>query len=76
MHSGRSLSRRTPTRKTLKTIIERRGFCKVANEYAPIKSNAIVEEHLGDKGLICIDDLVTQLVRGGEHFQAVLNFVG
>jgi len=40
----------------------------VANEYVPIKSNAIVEEHLGSKGLICIDDLVTQLLKGGEYF--------
>ncbi len=60
----------------MKTIIQRRGFCKVANEYVPIKSNALVEEQLGDKGLICIDDLVTQLVRGGEHFKDVLHFVG
>lgn len=48
----------------------------MANEYVPIKSNAIVEEQLGDRGLICIDDLVTQLVRGGDLFQDALNFVG
>jgi large subunit ribosomal protein L7e len=60
----------------LKTIIERRGFCKVANEYMPIKSNAIVEEQLGDKGLICVDDVVGQLIKGGEHFEDALQFVG
>lgn len=65
-----------PTRNILKLIIERRGFCKVANEYVPIKSNAIVEEHLGSKGLICIDDLVTQLLKGGEYFYDVLHFLG
>ena len=65
-----------PTRQILKTIIERRGFCKISNDYIPIKSNAIVEEHLGEKGLICIDDLVNQLIRGGAHFKEVLDFVG
>lgn len=48
----------------------------MANEYVPIKSNAIVEEQLGDKGMICIDDVVTQLIRGGEHFNDALQFVG
>lgn len=57
-------------------MIERRGFCKIANEYIPIKSNAIVEEHLGHKGLICIDDIVTQLARGGDNFKDALNFIG
>lgn len=67
---------RLPTRKVLKTIIERRGFCKVANVYVPIKSNALVEEQLGDKGLICVDDVVTQLLRGGDYFEDALQFVG
>ena len=57
-------------------IIKKRGFCKVANEYVPINSNALVEEHLGDKGLICLNDLVTVLVKGLESFEEVRQFLG
>lgn len=65
-----------PNRNTVKNIITKRGFCKVANEYVPINSNALVEEHLGHLGLICIDDIVTILMKGGKQFDAVLAFLG
>ena len=54
----------------------KRGFCKLANEYIPLKSNAIVEEHLGHLGLICIDDIVNVLIKGTKLFEEVLGFLG
>lgn len=33
-----------PNRNTVKSIITRRAYCKVANEYVPLNSNALVEE--------------------------------
>jgi len=56
-----------PTRQVISELIHKRAFCKIANEYQPLKSNFIVEEHLGHLGLICLDDLVTEIYKSGKN---------
>ena len=48
-----------PTKKNLDEIIRKRGYLKSKElKRQPISDNVIVEELLGDKGMICIEDLI------------------
>lgn len=57
-------------------MIHKRAFCKVANEYQPLKSNILVEEHMGHLGMIVLEDLVTELFKSGKNIEAVREFLG
>lgn len=38
-------------------------------------TNEIVEKALGDKGMICVEDLINELFTHGPHFKEVSNFL-
>mmetsp|Transcript_15565 Transcript_15565/g.27343 ORF Transcript_15565/g.27343 Transcript_15565/m.27343 type:complete len:352 (+) Transcript_15565:65-1120(+) len=40
-----------------------------------LSNNMLVEEALGDHGLVCVEDLVQELASGGENFELVNNFL-
>ena len=65
-----------PTREIISQMVHKRAYCKIANEYQPLKSNAIVEEHLAQFGLICIEDIVIELFKGGKNIEDVREFLG
>ena len=64
-----------PTRKTIKQLVYKRGFGKVNKQRIPLTSNEIVEQALGDKGMICLEDLINELYTHGPHFKEVSNFL-
>jgi large subunit ribosomal protein L7e len=52
-----------PTKSTLDDIIRKRGYLKKAEEgkgetRVPISDNVVIEDLLGSKGIICIEDLI------------------
>ena len=65
---------RYPSRKTIRELVYKRGFGKVNKQRVALTDNAIIEKSLGDKGLICVEDLIHELVTCGPNFKAVSNF--
>lgn len=53
-----------PNLKTVRELIYKRGYGKVkahSNSYpqrVPLTDNAIIEEHLGKLGIVCMEDLI------------------
>ena len=48
-----------PTKKIVDEIIRKRGYLKSQEQKRiPISDNVVIEELLGDKGLICVEDII------------------
>jgi len=48
-----------PTKKTLEDIVRKRGYLRSKEQKRlPISDNVIVEELLGEKGIICVEDII------------------
>jgi len=64
-----------PNLKSVKELIYKRGFGKINNNRIPLTDNKIIEENLGKAGIICIEDLVHEILTVGPHFKEANNFL-
>jgi large subunit ribosomal protein L7e len=64
-----------PSVKTVRELIYKRGFGKVNKQRIPLYSNRVVAQNLGDKGIVCVEDLIHEIVTVGENFKAANNFL-
>ncbi|XP_039949451.1 60S ribosomal protein L7 [Bactrocera tryoni] len=64
-----------PTLSTIRELLFKRGFARVNSRKTPIQSNAMVEEHLGEKGIICLEDIIHEIYTVGPNFDAVKLFL-
>ena len=47
-----------PTKSILDEIIRKRGYLKKESKREPISNNTLIEELLGEQGVICIEDII------------------
>ncbi|XP_028799520.1 60S ribosomal protein L7-1 [Neltuma alba] len=64
-----------PNLKTIKELIYKKGFAKVDNQKVPLTDNNIIEQALGEHGIVCIEDMVHEIVNVGRHFEEVASFL-
>jgi 60S ribosomal protein uL30 len=64
-----------PSKKSVEELIRKRGFGKVDKKRLPIGDNQMVEEALGQYGIICIEDLVDEIYNVGPNFKACSSFI-
>ena len=64
-----------PNVKSVKELVYKRGYAKVNKERIPIKDNATIEQSLGRFNIICVEDLVHEIVTVGPHFKEATNFL-
>mmetsp|Transcript_19639 Transcript_19639/g.54778 ORF Transcript_19639/g.54778 Transcript_19639/m.54778 type:complete len:245 (-) Transcript_19639:299-1033(-) len=64
-----------PNLKSVRELIYKRGFAKVNNNRIPLTDNKIIEEHLGKYNIICIEDLIHEIMTVGPHFKEANNFL-
>lgn len=68
-----------PNMKSVKELIYKRGFGKVGHPGAwtrtPLSDNRIIEKSLGKYNVICMEDLVHEIVTCGPNFKEVNNFL-
>jgi large subunit ribosomal protein L7e len=64
-----------PSNKTVKDLIYKRGNAKSAGQRLPLSDNAIVEKELGAKGIMCVEDLMHEIITVGPHFKEANNFL-
>lgn len=56
-------------RKTVSDMIYKRGHIKVHGMRVPIQSNEHIEAALGKFGIMCVEDLIHEIVTCGPHFK-------
>lgn len=64
-----------PNLKTIRDLVYKRGYAKVHGQRIRIQSNDVIDQSLGSKGLICVEDLVHELHTVGKNFKAVSTFL-
>jgi len=68
-----------PSLKTVRELIYKRGHGKVGKPGAwsrvPLSMNKVIEEKLGKEGIVCIEDLIHEIVTVGKNFKAANNFL-
>jgi large subunit ribosomal protein L7e len=61
--------------KSVSELIYKRGFAKVDRQRIPITDNSVIAKQLGRYGIICIEDVIHEIVTCGPHFREVNNFL-
>merc|ERR1712080_676708 len=64
-----------PNLKSVRELVYKRGFVKVNGNRAPITSNDIIENGLGKFGIICVEDLIHEILTVGPNFKYASNFL-
>ncbi|XP_067624275.1 uncharacterized protein RpL7-like [Eurosta solidaginis] len=64
-----------PSISVIRELIFKRGFARINYQKTPIQSNTLVEEHLGEKGVICLEDIIHEIYTVGPNFDAVREFL-
>ncbi|XP_047941149.1 60S ribosomal protein L7-1 [Salvia hispanica] len=64
-----------PNVKSVKDLIYKKGVVRVGKERIPLTDNNIVEQELGKHSIICIEDIVNEIVAVGPHFKSVTSFL-
>lgn len=65
----------SPSLKTVRELIYKRGFAKLNSQRVPITENNIIEKALGKYGIICIEDLIHEIYTVGPHFKQANRFL-
>lgn len=64
-----------PNLKTVRELVYKRGYGKVNKQRLPLSDNQIIEEHLGQYGIVCIEDLIHEIYTVGPNFKQASNFL-
>ncbi|XP_022729850.1 60S ribosomal protein L7-3-like isoform X2 [Durio zibethinus] len=64
-----------PNLKSVRELIYKRGYGKLNKQRVALTDNAIVEHALGKFGIICVEDLIHEIMTVGSHFKEANNFL-
>lgn len=64
-----------PSLKTVRELVMKRGATTIKGVRTPLSDNALVEEILGDEGIICVEDIIHEIITTGEKFETVSKFL-
>ncbi|KAG9282598.1 60S ribosomal protein L7-like 1, partial [Astyanax mexicanus] len=60
-----------PNLKSVRELILKRGQLKIKKKKIPLTDNTVIEQHLGEHGIICLEDLIHEIYSTGKHFRMV-----
>lgn len=64
-----------PNLKSVRDLIYKKGVGKLDKQRVPLTDNNIVEQALGEHGIICLEDVINEITTVGKHFKEVNNFL-
>ncbi|PNX96787.1 60S ribosomal protein l7-4-like [Trifolium pratense] len=64
-----------PNLKSVRELIYKRGYGKLDRQRTPLTDNSIIEQGLGKHGILCIEDLIHEILTVGPHFKEANNFL-
>ena len=56
------------TNKSVVELVHRRAYANISGVRKPLSDNLVVEEVLGDKGILCLNDLTHEIFSVGPNF--------
>ncbi|XP_017556484.1 60S ribosomal protein L7-like 1 [Pygocentrus nattereri] len=60
-----------PNLKSVRELILKRGQLKMNKSRIPLTDNTVIEKHLGQYGIICLEDLIHEIYSAGKNFRMV-----
>jgi len=64
-----------PNLKNVKDLIYKKGLAKIDKQRVPLTDNNIIEQALGNHGILCIEDIVNEVATVGPHFKDVTSLL-
>jgi len=64
-----------PSLKTISELVYKRGFGKVNKQRIPLMDNKVISDALGDKDILCMEDVIHEIYTCGPSFKEVNNFL-
>lgn len=64
-----------PNLKTIQHLVYKRGYGKINKQRIALTDNQLVANELGKFNIICVEDLIHELVTVGPHFKEASNFL-
>jgi 60S ribosomal protein uL30 len=64
-----------PNLKSVRELVYKRGFGKVDGRRIALTNNEIIEKKLGRFGIICMEDIIHEIMTAGPHFKEASNFL-
>ncbi|XP_016091173.1 60S ribosomal protein L7-like 1 [Sinocyclocheilus grahami] len=64
-----------PNLKSVRELILKRGLARIDKRRIPLTDNTLIEQHLGQYGIICLEDLIHEIYSTGKNFKVVNNFL-
>ncbi|CAK7264396.1 60S ribosomal protein L7 [Sporothrix epigloea] len=64
-----------PNLKSVKELVYKRGYGKINKQRIALTDNAIIEESLGQYGIVCVEDLIHEIYTVGPNFKQAANFL-
>ena len=61
--------------KSVRELVYKRGFGKVQKARKALTDNSIIEKALGKHNVICIEDIIHEILTVGPNFKQVSNFL-
>merc|ERR1712055_1280086 len=65
----------SPNLKSVRELIYKRGHVKIDGNRKPITSNDMIEQSLGKFGIICVEDIIHEILTVGPNFKYASNFL-
>lgn len=62
----------TPNPQTIRDLIFKYGFMRYNGKKTPISSNTQIEEVFGESGIICLEDILHEIITVGPNFEKVM----
>ncbi|PPQ66448.1 hypothetical protein CVT26_011206 [Gymnopilus dilepis] len=64
-----------PNLKSVRELIYKRGYGKIDKQRIPLSNNAVIEQALGKYDILCVEDLVHEIITAGPNFKQASNFL-
>lgn len=65
----------TPTLATVRKLLYKRGYVRDKHQRKPITSNFVISKRMRKYGVICIEDMIHEIITVGKHFKEVNNYL-
>jgi len=65
----------TPNRKTVSDLIYKRGYVKFHHRRTAIQDNFVISKRLMKYGIICVEDMIHEIVTVGKNFKKTNNYL-
>ncbi|KAJ9652664.1 60S ribosomal protein L7 [Neophaeococcomyces mojaviensis] len=64
-----------PNLKSVRELIYKRGYGKINKQRIALTDNQLIEDNLGKYGVVCMEDLIHEIVTVGPNFKQASNFL-